>query len=49
MKPKVDKVVLVKAIGALLTVGGMIASGWTGKKEQEQTLEKLVEEKLKNK
>lgn len=46
---KIDKVVIIKALGMAMTVGGMIASNWTGKKEQDQTLEKLVNEKLQNK
>ena len=43
---KIDKVTVVKALGMIMTIGGMIASNWTGKKEQDQTLEKLVNEKL---
>lgn len=47
MKLKIDKVLVVKALGMAMTVGGMIASNWTGKKETDKTLEKLVNEKLK--
>lgn len=43
---KIDKVTVVKALGMIMTIGGMIASNWTGKKEQDQALEKLVNEKL---
>lgn len=49
MKVNIDKVTIVKGLGLLLTVGGMIATSWTGKKETDKTLEKLVEEKLQNK
>ena len=48
-KLKIDKVAVVKVVGMALTVGGMIASNWSGKKEQDSTLEKLVNEKLQNK
>lgn len=44
---KVDKVFVVKVLGMLMTVGGMVASNWTGKKDQDETLEKLIEEKLR--
>ena len=44
---KVDKVLIVKTLGMLMTVGGMIASNWTGKKDQDKTLEKLIDEKLR--
>lgn len=49
MNKKIDKVTVIKVLGMVMTVGGMIASNWTGKKEQDQTLEKLVNEKLQNK
>lgn len=49
MNKKIDKVAVIKVLGVVMTVGGMIASNWTGKKEQDQTLEKLVNEKLQNK
>lgn len=48
MDKKIDKVVVVKALGMLMTIGGMIAANWSGKKEQDETLAKLVNEKLKN-
>ena len=48
MDKKIDKVVVVKALGMLMTIGGMLAANWTGKKEQDETLAKLVNEKLKN-
>lgn len=48
MKIKVDKVVAAKIVGTVLTIGGMLVSNWTGKKEQDKTLEKLVNEKLKS-
>ena len=43
---KIDKVSVVKALGMIMTIVAMIASNWTGKKEQDQALEKLVNEKL---
>ena len=48
MDKKIDKVVVVKALGMLMTIGGMIAANWSGEKEQDETLAKLVNEKLKN-
>ena len=45
-KFNVDKVLVVKALGMVMTIGGMIAANWSGKKEQDQTLEKIVTEKL---
>lgn len=47
-KLKVDKVMVVKGLGMLMTIGGMIAANWSGKKETDQTLAKLVEEKLQS-
>ena len=47
MKP--DKVLVVKGLGLLMTIGGMIATQWSGKKETDKTLEKLVTEKLQTK
>ena len=49
MGKKIDKVTLVKGLGLLMTIGGMLASNWSGKKEQDKELEKLVNEKLKGK
>ena len=46
---KFDKVLAVKVLGMAMTVGGMIASSWTGKKEQDKALEKIVSEKLQSK
>ena len=43
---KIDKVMVVKVLGMAMTIGGMLASSWTGKKEQDQTIAKLVDEKL---
>ena len=34
----IDKVLIVKVAGVVMTVGGMLASNWSGKKEQEKTL-----------
>lgn len=47
MKDK--KVLAVKILGFALTIGGMIASQWSGKKEQDETLREFVKEELKNK
>lgn len=49
MNKKIDKVMAVKALGMLMTIGGMIAANWSGKKEQDETLAKLVSEKLQDK
>ena len=43
---KIDKVKIVKVLGMAMTIGGMLASSWTGKKEQDQTIAKLVDEKV---
>ena len=48
-KLKDNKVMIVKVAGMLLTVGGMVASSWSGKKDQDATLKKLVKEELQNK
>lgn len=37
---------VVKGVGLLLSFGGMILSSWVGTKENEQTLQKLVDERL---
>lgn len=47
MNKKIDKVMIVKGVGMLMTIGGMIAANWSGKKDQDRTLEKLIDEKLK--
>ena len=44
---KTDKVIIVKGLGMLMTIGGMIAANWSGKKDQDRILEKLINEKLK--
>ena len=49
MNAKIDKVVVVKVLGMLMTVGGMVAANWSGKKETDKTLEKLVAEKYDSK
>ena len=45
-KIDINKVKIVKLLGMAMTIGGMLASSWTGKKEQDQTIAKLVDEKL---
>lgn len=44
---KIDKVIIVKGLGMLMTIGGMVASNWSSKKDQDRILEKLINEKLK--
>ena len=46
MKDK--KVMAVKILGFALTIGGMIASNWSSKKEQDEALKKFVKEELDN-
>ena len=46
MAKDINKVAIVKVLGMCMTIGGMLASSWTGKKEQDQTIAKLVDEKL---
>ena len=45
-KIDINKVMVVKVLGMAMTIGGMLASSWTGKKEQDQTIAKLVDEKI---
>lgn len=44
-----DVVKAVKVAGTVMSVAGMLASGWAGNKENARTLENLVNEKLNNK
>jgi flagellar basal body-associated protein FliL len=46
---KPDIITIVKIAGVVLTIGGTIASAWSGSKETERTLEKLVAERLASK
>ena len=46
---KLDKVTLVKALGLVMTIGGTIAASWAGEKNNEKTLEKLVDSRLEQK
>ena len=48
-KIDINKVTVIKVLGMAMTIGGMLASSWTGKKEQDQTIAKLVDEKLSSK
>ena len=41
-----DMVKIAKIGGLLLTIGGTIISSWVGTKENESTLQKLVDERL---
>ena len=45
---KFDKVVVVKILGMAMTVGGMLASNWSGKKEQDKTLEEAAKKYFEN-
>ena len=44
---KFDIVKVARIGGMLLSIGGMVVSSWVGSKENEQTLQKLVDERLK--
>ena len=44
---KVDVVKIAKIGGTLLSIGGMVIASWVGTKENEKTLQKLVEEHVK--
>lgn len=44
---KFDVVKVAKIGGMLLSIGGMVVSSWVGSKENEQTLQKIVDERLK--
>lgn len=45
---KIDKVMVVKIAGMVMTVGGMLASNWSGKKEQDKTLEETAKKYFEN-
>lgn len=45
---KIDKVMVVKCAGMLMTIGGMLASNWSGKKEQDKTLEEAAKKFFEN-
>ena len=46
---KINVVKVAKIEGMLLSIGGMIIASWVGSKENEQVLQKLVDERLQNK
>lgn len=46
---KLNVITAVKILGAALTLGAGIASGWATSKENEKTLEKLVDKRLADK
>lgn len=46
---KIDVVTVVKVVGMGLTLAGTLASNWTNKKETDNLMEKLIDEKLKTK
>ena len=43
---KINVVKVVKVAGTVMSVAGMLASGWAGDKMTKVTLEKLVNEHL---
>lgn len=45
---KFDKVLAVKVAGMVMTVGGMLAANWSGKKEQDKTLEEAAKKYFEN-
>jgi hypothetical protein len=45
---KIDVVKVVKIAATVMSVAGMLASGWAGSKENEKTLEKLVKDHFAN-
>ena len=45
---KIDIIKVVKIAGMALSFAGMIASGWAGSKENEKTLEALVNNRFKD-
>lgn len=45
----IDVVKVVKIAGTVMSVAGMLASGWAGSKENAKTLEKLVNDHFANK
>ncbi len=45
---KIDKDLLIKIAGIALTLAGTVVTGISSKKENDKTLDKLVEEKLKS-
>lgn len=48
-KLKIDKIVVLKLAGLLLTGVGTLVSGLAQDKENEKTVEKMVRDRLKNK
>lgn len=48
MNVKFNKVLAVKIAGFVMTVGGMLASNWSGKKEQDKTLEEYAKKYFEN-
>lgn len=43
---KIDVVKVAKGAGMLLSIGGMVLTSWVTSKENEKTLEKLVDKSL---
>lgn len=40
---------VLKVAASALSIGGTVLSGYLGKKEQESTIQKIVDETIKNK
>ena len=47
--PKIDTVKLIKIGGMILSIAGTIAAGYVSTKENEKTIEKMVEDHFKPK
>lgn len=45
----IDTVKVIKIAGTVLSVAGMLATGWAGTKENTKTLEKLVNDHFADK
>lgn len=41
-----NKVAIIKGVGMLLSVGGMVVSSWVSSKENEKVLQKLIDKRL---
>ena len=48
-KPKIDLVTVLKITGFALSAAGTAASAWVNKKETDDQMNKLIDEKLKEK
>lgn len=46
---KINAITVMKLVGGLLTIGGSLLAGMASDKQTEETIAKMVEEKLNNK